>query len=553
MPRKSCAQRTPGDRDISQAVAPTTVTEPEPTRKPRLRSVSNLLKLVTIAVAVYATAVAVRHAQQPLLEVGARGDHYGFRQTQTAITAFWMIKDGWRLAYETPVAGYPWSIPFEFPLYQTLVAAASKFGHLPLDSVGRLVSFVFLLGCAWPASAIATRLTLPRRAVWVFCALLWSSPIYIFWGRTFMIETAALFFAFAAIPYGLDLFNAQPRWNSVILCAFFGALASLQKVTTGAPVVLVLWCMYLVHWCRRDRLRVPSVREITTVVCAFGLPILIATAWTLYTDAIKARNPLGAQLTSAALTGWTFGTLTQRLALSTYVNVVWDRMIAPNAGGIFGAVLIAAAALVPATVRVRAITASALALCMLPVLLFTNLHIVHDYYQSSCALFLIAALALAVGVWVPGVVPYPVVVPALTLLLVILNLHAYAIGYRPIARQGIGAPQNRLLAIATVVRENTSPDSGFVAFGEDWNSELAYYAQRKSFTVPEFFREYSRAWHEPAGFLGDTPLRALVVCPSKSGPTLADAARRLESEPRWMLVEVSDCGVLIDRNKSGQE
>src|SRR5690242_6357999 len=48
-------------------------------------------------------------------------DLHQFRQTQTAITAYWMAKGGPWLAYETPVLGYPWSIPFEFPVYQYLL------------------------------------------------------------------------------------------------------------------------------------------------------------------------------------------------------------------------------------------------------------------------------------------------------------------------------------------------------------------------------------------------------------------------------------------------
>jgi hypothetical protein len=512
----------------------------KPALEPRPPGVSAWLKLVTILVGLYATALAVRHMGQPLLEA------HGFRQTQTAMTAFWMIRDGWHLAYETPVAGYPWAIPFEFPLYQMLVVAIAKVGGFPLDPVGRLVSFGFLLGCAWPASAIAKRLALPRQAVWVFCALLWSSPFYLFWGRTFMIETAALFFAFAAIPYALDLLTPRPRWNSVFLCALFGTAACLQKVTTGAPVVLALGCGYLLHWVRRGALRIPKVGEIATALSAFGVPLLITAAWTSYSDAVKARNPLGAQLTSAAVRGWNFGTLSQRLELSTYVNVVWHRMIVPNAGGALGAVLVAAAALAPTPVRVRAATASALALFMLPMLLFMNLHIVHEYYQASCALFLIAALALAVGVWVPSIVRHPALVPALTSLLVASNLHAFATGYGPVERKEITVPRSRVLTIAAILRQYTPPGSGFVAFGRGWSSEFAYYAQRKSFTVPQFFNQYARAWDQPAGFLGDIPLKALVVCPSPSGPTLADAIRRLDAEPQWILVEALDCGVLID-------
>jgi hypothetical protein len=511
----------------------------EPLAEPDLARVSPWLKLVTVLVALGATRVAVRHAGQPLLEAHA------FRQTQTAITAFWMMRDGWHLAYETPVAGYPWSLPFEFPLYQALVAGIAKLGGFPLDPVGRLVSFGFLLACAWPASAIARRLVLPRQAVWVFCALLWSSPIYLFWGRTFMIETAALFFSVATIRYGLDLLDPHPRWSTILLCALFGTAANLQKVTTGLPVVLVLGCLWLVHWLRHGAVRLPTIREIATALCAFGAPILIAIVWTRYTDVVKAANPLGPQLTSAALRRWNFGTLHQRLDPSTYVTVVWKRMLALNAGGLLGVALIAGAALVPAPVRVRAVTAVALALFLLPILMFTNLHVVHDYYQSSCALFLIAALALAVGVWAPSLVRHAAVVPGLTLLLVISNVHAFAEGYGPVARRALTVPQNRALTVAEIVRRYTPVGTGFVAFGREWSSELGYYAQRKSFTVPGYFTEYARAWQEPAGFLGDTPLGALVVCPSQSGPTLADAARRLESEPQWILVEALDCAVLI--------
>ena len=149
--------------------------------------------ILALVVAAIAAWFAVFYAGQPLLEM------HGFRQTQTALTSYWMIEDGWRLAYETPVAGYPWSIPMEFPIYQSIVALTTWLGSFNLDSTGRLVSFCFLLACAWPAFMIVRRLNLPSQVAWVFCALLWSSPIYLFWGRTFMIETAALFFTFSAI------------------------------------------------------------------------------------------------------------------------------------------------------------------------------------------------------------------------------------------------------------------------------------------------------------------------------------------------------------------
>ena len=124
---------------------------PGRTAAEEVAEVSVWLKIVTALVGLFATVVAVRYVGQPLLEAHA------FRQTQTALTAFWMMRNGWHLAYETPVAGYPWPIPFEFPLYQALVALVAKLARLPLDPVGRMVSFAFLAGCAWPAAGIARR------------------------------------------------------------------------------------------------------------------------------------------------------------------------------------------------------------------------------------------------------------------------------------------------------------------------------------------------------------------------------------------------------------
>jgi hypothetical protein len=42
----------------------------------------------------------------------------GFRQAQTALTSYYLIKNGFSFSYWTPVIGQGWSVPFEFPIYQ---------------------------------------------------------------------------------------------------------------------------------------------------------------------------------------------------------------------------------------------------------------------------------------------------------------------------------------------------------------------------------------------------------------------------------------------------
>ena len=87
------------------------------------------------------------------------GDH-GFRQTQTAISTYYMIGKAPKLAYETPIMGPSWSIPFEFPLYQWIVAAIVSVLHTPLDQTGRFVSVCFFLLTFFPLYFLLGKLKL---------------------------------------------------------------------------------------------------------------------------------------------------------------------------------------------------------------------------------------------------------------------------------------------------------------------------------------------------------------------------------------------------------
>ena len=178
-------------------------------------------------------------------------------------------KRGGSSPIETPVLGYPWQIPLEFPIFQTIVAFVVWLGDLPLDPTGRIISLVFLLACAWPAFQIALRLRLPPEAPWLFCALLWSAPIYIFNGRSFLIETAAIFFVFAAIPYAIDLREARPSVYSGIVFALLASLGMLQKVSTAFPILCGLILIFLILHIREHGLHIPDTRRIHYIRLSF--------------------------------------------------------------------------------------------------------------------------------------------------------------------------------------------------------------------------------------------------------------------------------------------
>lgn len=506
--------------------------------------------VLTILVAVIATCAAILYASQPILEC------YGFRQTQTALTSYWMVKDGWKLAYETPVAGYPWSIPFEFPIYQSVVALVVYLFHFPLDATGRLISFGFLLACAWPAFSIARRLRLGSQVAWVFCALLWSSPIYLFWGRTFMIETTALFFTLAAIPYAIDMFGSSPRWKPAFLFAFFAMLGILQKVTTAAPVIMVLAMVLIFDHIRSFGLKLPTLRKTVCMVVAFLFPIAITMIWTNYSDFIKEQNLFGAHLTSKSLSGWNFGTFQQHYDLKILKTIFWDRVLLANAAGIVGVALLSISLFV-AEKLIRIVLLLCCLMFVLPIFFFINLHYIHTYYQVSSTVFLISALAVSIVLVLPKKIrkiPFPQIA---TVLLVVSNFYFFSTNYAGIMRATFDDSKTDILAIGEVIRRYTPVKSGIVVFGADWSSEIGYYSERRSFTVPDrtfpgldWYKEYDSVWQSTSSFLGELKLGAVVFCPWNSKRTLNDIMERSDVKLNPCLFKVNECFIWLPGVKS---
>lgn len=503
-------------------------------------------KMLAGSAFLFAAYIALRYCRQPILEM------YGFRQTQTALSSYWMLRDGFSFPYITPVAGYPWAIPFEFPIFQWIVALIVRIFSTPLEPTGRLVSFMFMLGCAWPALLILRRLKLHPSVPWIFCALFWTSPIYLFWGRTFMIETAALFFSLMSIPYALDLIDSKQILRASVLFALFASLAVLQKSTTGIPVVIIMACLWFikkgVEWHNKG---LPMTGKDSLFVhrlpfFAFCFPLIIGWCWSSYCDAVQVQNAIGVQWTSYALRGWIFGTISQKLSLTAYKTVLWDRCIASNAGGIFGVCLL----LTPFFIRNARLTKifilTAVALFILPVLIFTNVHWVHNYYQASNMIFLTAALALVVSDFLPKIMHSRSVSVLLTIILILLNISAFNKEYLPAAKMSITVDNNKYLAVADYIRGHTAADTAIAVFGADWSSEVAFYSQRKSVTVPPWAIRYNDIWARPEKFVGDLKLSAIIVFPTAK-TSEKDVRHRLRKEPGWRLERVGEAYVLLKK------
>jgi hypothetical protein len=468
-------------------------------------------------------------------------DRFAFRQTQTALTSFWTLREGWQFDYQTPVAGYPWNgVMLEVPIYQWLVALVAWLGGLPLDATGRAVSFSFLLACLWPAAQLRRRIDLPRDAFWVFAALLLTSPLYLLVGRAFLIETAALFFTFAALPHALDLARRPAAWRAALWLALFGSLGMLQKVTTALSVLLVAGLCVLLSWMRRQGLRRLGWPAAGTLSLAFAPPVLLFLAWNHHADGLRQANLIGRAITPANNLGRWFGSLEQRLDLGTLKVLLWDRLMVPNAAGVLGLGLLIAAAV--AARRARGPLLLALLLCAAPILTHIHVHERHAYYSAAALLYLLAAVAIAVTAgpwsrWARGLVGL-----GLAGALVVSNLLAYA-RIESLPPGPLPDPAaSTSWAVGRILEHQSDPGSAIVVFAGSWSSEIGYFAERKALAVPDWLRDYEAIWADPARFLGATELGALVFCAwGTRALGLADALTQPDVR-RWpRLYRLRDC------------
>jgi len=492
-----------------------------------------LLAFATLCVSAFFT---VYYVNQPPL------DMYAFRQAQTALTSYWFIKEGFALAYQTPVGGRPWAIPFEFPLYQGIVAVIAKAFNLSLDAVGRLVSYLFLLACLWPIAGIFRLLKLHRETFYIFAALILSSPVYLYWGRSFMIETTALFFTIAFLYYftlGVrEGFTASCN-ALLLLCA---TLALLQKSTTALPVLIVMALIYAYVTLRQAEgfKSLFKLRVLAVPVFGFLIPVVVAYIWIKFTDDQKSLNVLGQYLTSARLSPWNWGTFAQRFEPALYEKVILIRMFVGNLGAVVGLVLFVYFPIwcIKQGRKIELVLfCIALALGFLPFFMFPNLHLVHTYYQTANLVFLLFAAAVALGT-LYGFAPKKVM--TLVVIIIASNYIYFSIKYYPAISQEFNG-YDRDVAVGKSLRNALPDDRQFIAAGNDWSSTFSYMAERKSFMIKDGFADTQLVLANPDHYMDAGKVAALVSC-GKNSIAPAEFADFIVQR-QWNTAVVNDCKI----------
>jgi len=472
-------------------------------------------------------------------------DQFAFRQTQTAISAYWLLKGGSILDYQTPVLGYPWSIPFEFPVFQWLVARMSGLFGLSIDHSGRAISTAFFLGSAALLYRIVLVISTERRLAALCTGCLLVSPLALFWSRAVMIESTALFFSMAFV-WALVEYRRAERWPMIVAVVAAAILAALVKITTFYGFA-VFSCGGLLLLVIKDQRLVPS-RQIVKLGLLAGVAVLsslvVLKLWLHHADALKAQTLYGVSLASDHLAPWNYGTLAQRLSAELWKSVVFGRVLQEGIGSVL--VFVVAVLVVLMDRRYRQVGLLLVAAYLAPFLTFTNLHIVHNYYPYANIVFATSIVALAI--WIVSRLPNAGhwLATGCAAALCIVSANALSKIYLPSIRQDFA--NDRVIQLARFLRATTKDDQTLLAVGLDWASDVPYYSERRALLFPDWTPlDKMREALDPKPAFGDLQLGAFIVCPNKMDeePERSAAYRKLAEKYQWGRRErdIADCKV----------
>ena len=441
----------------------------------------NIIFYFCLTINIFFSFVGLDHS---LLEV------HSFRQTQTAMTAYYTLETGCQIEYETPVLGPPWSLPFEFPLYQWTVAGVYNiFDFSSLEVAGRLVSYVFYWFSLLFIFLIIRHFIEQKENRLVLISLLLLTPTYLYWSRTFMIESTAFMFGMIYIWSALSFMKGN-RILFLIIGLISGILAGLVKSTTLMIYFLPVALTFFFYCDKTDKIveTINKTKKLITGFIYIIIPLVVSILWTLHADAIRNRNPL----IDVGNFSWTLGTMEQKaimlglFALSTSLIYV---------------------ALKKFKYR-KEIIAMNILFWSAPII-FSNLYMIHDYYYFVNMVFLTTAVSYFLFSLFEhksskvSKLAYYIIYP----LILIIFLGAYLVVYFPRQYKN----NDSLDTISSIVKENTQKTDIMLIYGHDWNSSVPYYCQRRAIMDKFAYPLENKIIRYMSLQLGDNKITAMLV------------------------------------------
>ena len=415
-------------------------------------------------------------------------DIHGFRQTQTAITAYYIAKDGFSFDYITPVLGPDWKIPMEFPMYQSLVVWFHQATNISLDISGRYVSVIsYLLSCFFLFKILREfQKCLVFSSFVIFLMLI--NPIYLFWSRTFLLETTALFFGMAFLYFSIkSIKNQKPLF--IFLALFLGSLAALTKITTFSVfinLVILFFIILKIDYFKTTFISKKISKELLVQCFQFSLlliiPIIVGSIWVMHTDQIKNVGFQSHGLTSKSLSDWNYGTWELKLSIDTWLEIFKKSNL-----GVFKVILFSLILVTKSKKLLLIVFFS----WLFPMLVFTNLYFEHAYYAVANQFLLVVLYVLLLEALVKRFFNKWMyfVCLVLTGFLIYNQIIFFKTNYLEYQK----ANNVGVKSISHKIQKYIPANEVMIYYGDDWNSRFPYYTERKSMawkfvkdTLPNF-------------------------------------------------------------------
>ncbi len=102
-----------------------------------------------------------------------------------------------------------------------------------------------------------------------------------------------------------------------------------------------------------------------------------------------------------------------------------------------------------------------------------------------------------------------------------------------------------VLAVAKFIREHTVPTGPLLVYGDQWNSQIPYYSQRRSFVVRKRFSPHLGPLDNPEQYLETSP-SAILVCADARSDT--EVTQKVAANfPLWSKVSLDMCDIYLPK------
>lgn len=476
-------------------------------------------------------------------------DHMGFRQTQTALTALWMSSSS-LFEFITPVFGYPWSVPLEYPIYQMIVSFLSEITSLSLDNAARLISILSFYLTLIPIQYLLKQRIKNHILFYVFYL---TSPILLFFSHTFLIETFAFFLAVSVLASFVFL-TEKRSLQAVFLFICIAALCGLQKIT-GLMSSLIgcgVYSLFILYNLNKSEL----IKKVFLLSIIFTISIILPVAWVLYTDGLKLSSYPTSFLTSDALSNWNHGKLSQRFDLYNLAKVFGFRL------ALLGGMITLFTRLIfykLKPLQSNSIAISSLCAGFFGPIVFFNLYFVHDYYMVASIGFIGLGLYLLPNTRKVRFRRGNISNPFFIFLTVIINLSIFLYWYAP-RIDTIPKSHKDMYATAEIVKSQINSDEVILVVGADWDSTIPYYTKKYTIMLPSWERNdftpmFNDEYFDPIYvlenleyYLGNKNLGAIIICKTRTAEDYNISVNFIKNNWALNWNNIGDCYYGINEN-----